>query len=258
MKSIYSKAFEGAVKASLEKNLYVGTGNPSSSILIIGKEASIDMNADADQYEKEFSANARDWQQNIAKGTEYSNMPNHHNPLFPYKGQLNKVESRDKSGGIVKGAGGTSRTWYYYQKLIDGILRDGQKSATIDFHAHSFITELNQVTGRYSHLTDKEKRKASILERQELLRMEFFQSFPVVIVAAGHYVRDFDINLQALFNVNFVGPTVAVGTSNWINVHRQHDGASPKLLLHTNQLSMVSNALVEKLVEVCRGEGDLK
>ena len=35
----------------------------------------------------------------------------------------------------------------------------------------------------------------------------------------------------------------------WLNIHREEGGASPKLLIHTNQLSMVSDELIERIAE---------
>lgn len=252
----YPHEFINAVKLSIKEDFYLGTGNPNAKILIIGKEAAIDMEKNIGQYENEFKKNARAWQANIENNIQLDNLRNCNgfdlNPLYPYKGQLNKVASFDKEGKIKRGIGGTSRTWYYYQKLTEGILDPLEKSAFINFHEHSFTTELNQVCGSYSHKIPRIDRLNSIQARQRLLRQNFFQHFPVIIVAVGHYVRDFQIDLQNLFEVRFKGERIDIDDNNWVNVHREIEGQQKKILLHTNQLSMINNDLIIKLSEICR------
>lgn len=253
----YNKEFIDVIQFSKNNDLYLGTGNPSSNILIIGKEAAIDASLNHYQYEIEFKNNLRDWESNHIDNKQWSDIKqwsgDNYNPLYPYKGQKKTVESRDSSGLIKNGAGGTSRTWYYYQKLIDSILNNEDSDDGINFHENCFITELNQVTGSYSHTIPENLRMMSIEERKVLLQQDFFQRFPIVIVAVGHYVRDFNVDLETLFNVQFQDETLDLGSNNWINVHYQKDGNAPKLLIHTNQLSMIKNDLILSLAGICKG-----
>lgn len=101
-------------------------------------------------------------------------------------------------------------------------------------------------------MVNKAARTESIAQRKQLFKYDFFQNFPIVILAVGHYVRDHHIDLQALFGVDFIEPTIQIGHHYWINIHQQKPGNTPKLLLHTNQLSMISNELIDQLVEIVK------
>lgn len=247
----YSEEFRNVIDLSKNKGFYIGTGNPSSNLLIIGKEASIDTSKFEEQHQIEFVNNAADWGENALKKVQFSDIGIHsesqYNPIYPYKGQKNIIENK-KTGRN----GGTSRTWLFYQRLIDEIFNNGFKSEMINFHEKSFITELNQITGPYSHTIPRQVREQSINKRLGLLQQDFFQKFPIVIVAVGHYVRDFNVDLPNTFNVKFTEPTIDLGQNNWINVHHEKPNNAPKLLIHTNQLSMIKSDLIVELAKICR------
>lgn len=253
----YTDDFQKAVGL----NMFLGMGNPNGQILILGKEAAIDTSVSKNQYEREIENNIKDWNNNIKHQTSFSDVANwiqtgYYNPLYPYKGQLNKVESRDKSGKIIRGKAGTSKTWYNYQKISDCLFNAGKSSNDINFQEHFFISELNQETAKYSQLIAKEKREESIAKRVSLFETEFFRSFPVTIVAVGHYVRDFNINLESLFSVTYDATgskKYSEGLKNeYLNIHFDNPQNPKRLLIHTNQLSMVSNDLVTRLGVICQ------
>lgn len=238
---------------------YIGTGNPNSKILIIGKECAIDPDKEAQRHHIEVLNNPKDWVSNIEKKLNPEDIDNwfttrcpKYNPLYPYKGQLAKRYTKDALGVENKG---TSTTWVKYQKLIDLIIRpDNHRSGSINFHEDSFITELSDVPGKYSsHVKDKDKRN-SILQRSELLESSFFQQFPIVIVACGMDIRNYSINLEKIFNVKFQPATHFIRNirSNWYNIHFGI-GKHPKILIHTNQLSMsISNQLLYEIAKHCK------
>ena len=118
-----------------------------------------------------------------------------------------------------------------------------------------FISELNQESAKYSHLVAKEKRENNIAKRKPLFETNYFREFPITIVAVGHYVRDFNINLEELFGVVYSTELSAVNSkglkNEFINIHFDSIEKPTRLLIHTNQLSMVSNELVNKVGEVC-------
>lgn len=239
-------------------NLYIGKGNPNGSILFIGKEAAIDQNTNSEVYNRDIKNNNLQWIQNIKEHTTQNDIQNwsspyidqHYNPIYPYKGQLNKIESRDNLGNIIKGKGGTNSTWFYYQKLIDAVFFDHVKSKYINFHEKAFLTELSEASAKYSIDVDKQDRQLSLTQRQEFLTHEFYQNFPIVIVAAGHYVRDHQIDIEKIFNVKYDSETgiIPIGKSNFINIHYDDINQPKKLVIHTNQLSMgISNELIHEL-----------
>lgn len=260
---IYSSNFKKAIELAKEKDLFLGTGNPNASILIIGKEAAIDKVTSAKQHEMEVVNNGTDWEHNSSVNKQFDQIDNwfidsaipKYNPLYPYNGQKNTINRHKKVEGKIIYNGGTSKTWYNYQKIIDALFYSNKQSTSINFHEHSFISELNQETGKYSRLVAKDKREESITDRTLLFETSFFRDFPITIVAVGHYVRDFNINLQDLFLMKFdeeLSKKVSEGLNKeYINIHYDNLEKPTKLLIHTNQLSMVSNELVNRLGKMC-------
>lgn len=175
--------------------------------------------------------------------------------MYPYKGQKYTVESRNKEGEIIKGKGDTSKTWYNYQKIMNALdLKDYPNNA-INFHEYAFCSELNQISGPYSKTIPKKIRKESIENRKELFNEPFFKEFPITIVAVGHYVKDFNVNLEEIFEVYFheeISKEISKGLNKeYINIHFDDLENPTKLLIHTNQLSMVSNELINILGKIC-------
>lgn len=211
------------------QSTYIGQGNPLSKILILGKECAIDAENNQGKYKQEIANNAYDWLYNSdethlrrpSEGQKFSKNPD----------------------------GGTCSTWYYYQKLYNLISRREQ-SEGVDFFNNCFISELSSATGLNSKSVKEEYRRKSIAKRIEIFKTAFFQQFPIVIVAAGHYCRDYNIDIEQIFGVKWIAPTIDIG-GKWVNIHYSTDFKLPKLLIHTNQLSIVSNELLEKIAEIC-------
>lgn len=71
------------------------------------------------------------------------------------------------------------------------------------------------------------------------------KSFPVTIIASGHYPKEYDFDIEKIFDVTWTGETIKVDRS-WYNLHYSAD--KKRLLIHTRQLSTsVSNKLIEAL-----------
>lgn len=260
---IYNSKFIETIQLAKDRGLFLGNGNPNAKILILGKEAAIDKEKSALQYEQEYLKNNVDWDLNYSSNKQFSDIDNWFvqnklpvfNSLYPYKGQKNKIERRNKMGTIISGQGGTSKTWYNYQKIIDSIYFNNIPSELINFHEYVFCSELNQETGSYSKDIPYKIRKESIGKRKELFQQTFFKEFPITIVAVGHYVRDFNIDLEDVFKMKFneeISKTLSEGLNKeYINVHYDNLETPTKLLIHTNQLSMVSNELINRLGKIC-------
>ena len=78
-----------------------------------------------------------------------------------------------------------------------------------------------------------------------MLKKTFFKSFPVTIIASGHYPKEYDFDIEETFGVTWTGEAIKVGGS-WYNLHYSAD--KKRLLIHTRQLSTsVSNKLIEAL-----------
>lgn len=221
-----------------EEYKYIGTGNPDARILIVGKEVSIQAEPNK-QNVMEICNNFSDWKAITSCETpkvENWNGSNY-SPLYPYKGQLLKIDNGKNRG--------TSRTWYNYQKLYNLIVGkvDNQN---IDFHEGVFITEANSSSSPKT----KDADTASIQFRKEsILKSEFFQSFPVVILSGLGYfeIKDSSNEIEEIFGVKFVRKELASNQESqayWI-----HEGTKkPKLLINTRQLSIgVSDLLLEAM-----------
>lgn len=244
-----------------KKAEFIGYGNPDAEVLIIGKECAIDPVHDKNIYELSIKKNGEQWldiinnpdkqdADKIPSWFSSSPLKEKFSPLFPFKGQRNVIEKRDKEGKPISGKEGTSATWYNYQKLIDRIYPDKTKNAEIDFLKYCFITEFSDICSPYSKKSPEVTE--SIRHRTEnILNHPFFtSSFPIIIVACGHYIRQYEnvINLQELFGIKWDGHTICVGR-NWYNIHK----GNSRILIHTNQLSMnISNQLLDKIADECR------
>ena len=100
-------------------------------------------------------------------------------------------------GEVISGKGGTSSTWYNYQKLINFIREYGKldspvNTTHIDFYKDCFITELNELCRLNNHrLSAEERRKIeeNIRNRFDLMiaTNSFWSHFKTVILACGPY-----------------------------------------------------------------------
>lgn len=233
-----------SLKNENDENLrFVGLGNPNSKILIIGKECSFDLDKKQDSffYKLENQDNLQQWVYNIENGIDletlpyWENNPDFYNPLYPYRGQFNKVIRNNNDG--------TSQTWVQYQKLIDRILQK-DKPERIDFHKYTFITELSNIVMSNS-IKSKETKESINIRCQKLLSHDFFKTFPFVIVHCGHYIRNYKIDLEKTFNQSYQRTD---DDGDWINVHKNGD----RILLHTRHLSMCSDRLIERIASYIR------
>ena len=250
---------------------YIGEGNPDADILIIGNECAIgDDDPRLSKLSNECSEddrrkikeriiakdNVEGWKKLFDQGYDAEGIrrelhdykgetgSDKYYPLFPNFGQkcLVRTEVNKDKGGEK----GTARTWVQYQKLIDWIYgKVFDRNNFIDFHLNAFHTELSQIprkrSGKYNKETDDSIQK----RMKELFCNPFFQKFPVVIIAAGHYVRDYEIDIIGTFDVVYKGD---IGKSGWINLHESSD--SRRLLLHTKHFAAaISNDYIKEIAE---------
>jgi hypothetical protein len=141
-----------------------------------------------------------------------------------------------------------SPTWGNYQKLVQQII--GKEIPKYDFLDYSFITELSQISLPNSkHLKENDLTRASIEKRKSLFEQDFFQNFPIVIMACGHYPREFDFDIEKIFGVKWVGETKVLSRGNYYNIHYGKD----KILIHTRQVSSgVTNELLSEIANLCK------
>ncbi|NTE00492.1 hypothetical protein G6M26_23375 [Agrobacterium tumefaciens] len=256
----YSLELKNVVDFCNTQHLFLGFGNPNGRVLLIGKEQAFDhihapgteefLNEILENRQRENKTNIAAWKENIENNfiPEWENMPiGLTNPLYAWGSQLNVANKlKNKIGN-----GGTSNTYLKYQKLHQYLNNQKTKSDRINFQKDFFLTELNEIATKYSYGGKELKkiRNESIEKRKDLFRMDFFKCFPITIIAAGHYPRDYNFNIEHIFDVKFSGETTVVGR-DYYNVHYNSD--SNRIVIHTRQLSMaVTDELIEAIAEKC-------
>ena len=254
----YSNEFKTMLeKAKEEKLEYIGTGNPDAKILIIGKELAFDT-SNTKQYNREIKNNISDWEENLNKQCSQDDVPNwedsnssnqkdNYNPLYPYKGTTQKE----------------GHTWSKYQKLVEWIREVNEHEKIINFQKYVFITEYNINPSKRTSNQDKVAKRKSINQRNEFFKTaDFFQQFPIVIVAAGDYGgKDFGVSLSDTFSVEynsfwevrdsgltnvFIEKGEKKETNQWFSLH--YNKERTKIVVHTRQLSSnISDRLLQEI-----------
>lgn len=240
-------SFVQLLKATQENNEYVGCGNPNASILIIASEPAIA--TDEERYKWEMAENNKKWlTEGVAETIVHDGVIDDiskFSPRFPYKGQKYSVRSEVEKDEVthIRSMAGTSKTWYNYQKLLDlvrGVNRS--KADLLDFHDWCFTSELNTCCAKKSSEVDEEGRRSSIAKRagksNRFFSSDFFQGFPIVIVASRNYVHRYrDVfSVGELFGFpadskRVMSVPTRKGGRNWRLDIYTRQGDSPKLLV---------------------------
>ncbi|QYS91975.1 hypothetical protein JJC04_04930 [Flavobacterium covae] len=226
-----------------EEFKYIGTGNPFSKILIIGKEASIIREIDEEQYNKEILENFKDWNNlrdfnsDKIKERDFQN----YSPLYPYKGQILTINNGENFG--------TSKTWMNYQKLINFIFNDIDNKS-INFHEYSFLTEVNSTPSRK---TKDAKTESIPFRKTNILSSDFFKDFSVVIISGVGYfeISDGYNEIEKIFDVKFSEKRYANTNNNtqpfWVHT------SETKIVINTHQLSIgISDLLLKEVASEVR------
>ena len=267
----YPKDFQKLLDTTDE--LLIGWGNPNANILIVGKEAAIPKDTDEqgkEQYEREIRNNHEKWlvnkstcfsQEDVVpiqffEGSDLIKNIEDYNPLYPYKGQLNRVRRvfHNKLGEeIIAGRKGTSKTWHNYQKLSDHIFNGNMRipaDGIVDFHRHFFTTELSDAAAPRSKDADTYERLKSVNSRKRFFRDAFFKKFPIIILAVGNYPKRFGIEYEDFLEGNLdFEPTNYLFKGIYNIVCSKSE--QKRLLIHTYQLSMVSDELIKEIADRC-------
>ena len=224
---------------------YIGTGNPNADILIVGKECSIDDKI-SEQFEFELKNNFKNWQKkrnyNQDDVLDFNNW-NDYDPIYPYKGQKFKINNGKNKG--------TSRTWYTYQKLINYIF-ETPNNKNIDFHKKVFITEINSKPSRKTKNADISSIE---FRKNKILKSDFFQSFPIVIISGVGYFKITKNNeIEEIFKVKYSEKKLAKGKQSqpyWIHYNEANEPS--KLLINTYQLSIgIADCLLEEVAKMIK------
>ena len=234
--------FTTMLKQAKEKMFtYIGTGNPTAQILIVGKECANESD-DAD-----YNMNLSLWERD--KDKDLWDFPlrdrGNYTPLCPYKGQFNKLDNRNNP------CWGTNKTWLNYQKLHNYIF--GDSYGRINFHKNIFTTEINDSPSPKTKSADK----SSIASRKDFIKNStYFQSFPVVILAGVEYykIKKNYNEIEDMFGVEFKEKRCAGNNKKqpyWI--HCNNDKTKMKMVINTYQLSSyVTNKLLKEVADLIK------
>lgn len=227
---LYSDSFKQLVAECFEKNIYIGWGNPSAKILLIGKEGS-------DESSLDHKLNAEYWESDIKNGVTKSYKSN-----FP-----------DLSVGS---------TWRKYQKLHDYIYQsEAKKPGEFDFLERIFTTEMNI---QPSKNTNKAVKGNSFMEniairKTTFLKTEFIQSFPVIVLACWNYIQNTgegnEREIDNIFGVTLAAEKYVLSKSGKKKYPflLHYDSTGKRLVIHCYQLSgAIPNALLEEIGKVIR------
>lgn len=216
----YPTEFQDLLEQKYETDNYVGQGNPNSSILIIGKECSIERGCNKDCKEcdeeyrekrckadyKAFLDNLKIWRKKAPIKNNWFDKDHwpweDYHPRYPYYGQLMLP---DNKGNLENTNRGTSPTWVAIQRFINYFLPECQRVQArqqLNFYDYCFMTELSCNCMPKSDRPNEET-KESIKKRLSpggILTHPFFRKFPVIILYIYHYFDWYrDINIIQAF-----------------------------------------------------------
>lgn len=230
------KLFKEFIEECKKNNQICGAGNPNAHILLVGQE----------HYAKKRIDNDKQWKEYLEENYGYCSVDN--NPWI-------KIDENDNRWRYYQNP---SKTWYYYQQLINNALpkrinRSGR--AVRDFEFDAFTTELNNEAKPSSIVNGKEEREKLRGRVEARLKVfehsDFIKSFPVIILACGGYLRNNDKirEIDDTFHVTF-SERFDFSKGNWFCTH--YDDTNPnRLVIHTRQLSNgVSGDMIDEMAKV--------
>lgn len=244
----YNKDFKELVDFSFEQTnknyvdgntnpnpFYLGFGNPSAKLLIVGQEKAI-LKDDNTTIQSESIDNPRQWKKFMDKNIQDLKYPYYENSFFKNRNHfINPFQPYDnKAKGNKIGA-----TWFYYQKLVSKLYPSFKESELENpFFEKAFITELNHEVSR------KKIGYRSNNEREKLWEYNFYRNFPMILLSVGNYIKSKDV--ERLFDVKKVKDL----SQPYEKLKVFKNNNTGKIVIQTRQLSSgVSDTLLEKIVK---------
>lgn len=210
----------------------IGSGNPASEVLLIGREPSGDafMSNTLGHYIGVANGKGQDYWTHI-KQEEY-------NPIT-------KEPNHWRSGKAL---------WVQYQKLCDIIYPCYKKNRheIIDFENYVFCSEMN---GSPSPRTTAAKKDTLSVRKQVYFTDPFFDRFPVVILACGNYIKNSSFipeerEIDRIFHVSFY-QEIKCGERNAFWIHYNENRT--RLVIHTRNLCAdVSKDLINRIGKIVK------
>jgi hypothetical protein len=208
----------------------VGSGNPASDVLLVGREPSNDA----------LLTNTLGHYLDAAQGLVKDSWT--HIKREEYNSSTKQGPSHWRSGKAL---------WAQYQKLCDIIYPEFKKDRReiIDFEEHVFCSEMN---GSPSPRTGKANTEFLAIRKELFFTDPFFDRFPVIVLACGDYIHNTSPNpeereIDRIFHVSFFEEK-RYGNRNAFWLHYNEDRT--RLVIHTRNLcSDVSKGLIEGIGE---------
>jgi len=222
-KEFYKESFKALVLENIAcDTYYIGTGNPSANILIVGKEGS------CEEYSMEEICFVKQWLPKI-ENDESLNLK---------RTTWNKTEGH---------------TWSKYQKLHDYIFDvDKNQREGFDFEERFFTTEMNTNRSKNTRSASKEGMQK---RKETFFKSDFIQQFPVTVLACGDYIQNNDKirEIDDIFGVGFDKKYPNENTKNQQSFWTHYNANKTKLVIHTRQLSCnVTNELLKEMANVIK------
>lgn len=208
-----------------DDNFIIGSGNPDSRILFVGREPSGD--------------------------ALYTNTLGHY--LENYKKGITDRWTRYRSQEIVEQGiepsywNNGQTVWYNYQKLFDNIYPEKEKDRKqiFDFEEEVFCTEMN---GSWSKRTKDASTETIDIRKQVFFRDPYFNRFKVIVLACGNRINNSSNNpskreIDSIFNVSF-DKEFNYSRNNKYWTHYNSDRTL--LVIHTRNLSAGVNPTMLK------------
>lgn len=212
---------------------YVGQGNPTSDILIIGMEPAIL----SENPKGEIRANI-EWVRECIKT------------------DIQKLYCMNLQRTVFKG----NHTWKVYQKLIDYIyVGHPTYGPFLNFGKYAFTTEMNNYVGKRKIINSSNfnKFKSILAERRRLFtESKFIHSFSVILLACSNYIinNDKERQIDNTFKVSYDSSGEYKIVSPKGKVYRfwtHHSDDGKRLLIHTRQLSTdIPTSMIEEIAKI--------
>lgn len=205
--------FKDLVKQCLTLRQLIGSGNPNSQILFVGKEGS---NQQVGR-EKNINDNLDYWESQMSKNDT---------PVFSYS------IKQFKSG----------HTWRKYQKLHDYIFENTEKQGEV-FENNIFTTEMNETP--FKRTGDAQRGVSFTKEvtdrKNTFFTSEFIQNFEVVVLACSNYIQNVGIEgkweINSIFGVKWEKEYNTEHNSKKYRFDTHYNENKTKLVIHCRQLS---------------------
>lgn len=238
----YSKKFKETIDWACKKSIefygsnsrestpnpyFIGFGNPSSKILLIGQELAFD-SENLETLKKESIENPFQWQRKINEN--FIAEEEDFDPELPYGDYISNTKGND--------------TWKIYERVNRLMGGKFKAKETGNFKFNFFFTDFNSIPSEYS----KGLNKTTKIDRIKFFRdNSFFQDFKIIILAFGDYLGKDEI--KEIFGKSIMGKNLNPNKKGQ-KLIVYSDKANEKTIIHTRQLSgSVSGKLLNQIVQ---------